>query len=150
MSSIRIRSARRMRRRARPVVSSARWRGTTHDLAELFEAEPQDVGAGVDGGVAKRFEEVGLPSARRPADDEVLVVADPLQGPQRGLGGGGDRAGRLVPGVEGLPSREPGCLAASADARGSAAGDLLGEEGPDSFGRVQPLRLCGGQQVGAA
>ena len=33
------------------------------DLAELFEAEPQDVGAGIDGGVAERFEEVGLPGA---------------------------------------------------------------------------------------
>ena len=28
------------------------------DLAELFEAEPEHVGAGVDGGVAERFEEV--------------------------------------------------------------------------------------------
>jgi len=51
------------------------------DVAELLEAEPQDVGAVVDRGVAERFEEVALPGARRAADDEVLVVGDPLQGP---------------------------------------------------------------------
>ena len=48
--------------------------------AEGLEGEPGDVVAGVDGGVAERFEEVGLAGPGRAAHDEVLVAVDPLEG----------------------------------------------------------------------
>lgn len=36
--------------------------------------------AGVDGGVAERFEEVGLAGAGGSADDDVLGAVDPFEG----------------------------------------------------------------------
>jgi hypothetical protein len=48
--------------------------------AEVLETEPGDVGAVVDGGVAERFEEVGLAGAGWPADHDVLGSVDPFEG----------------------------------------------------------------------
>jgi hypothetical protein len=58
--------------------------------AELFQGEPGDVAAGLDGGLAEGLQQEGLAGAGGAADHQVLVPADPFQGAQRGLGGGGD------------------------------------------------------------
>jgi len=55
--------------------------------AELLEGEPGDVAAGLDGGLAESLEQEGLAGARRSADHQVLVPAEPFQGAQRGQGG---------------------------------------------------------------
>jgi len=94
--------------------------------AKLFKTEPRDVGALVDGGVAECFEEVALAGARWTTDDDVLVAVDPLEGPQRSLGGLRDGGDGLVPSVEGLAGREPGRLATRPDRRGLSSGELLG------------------------
>jgi hypothetical protein len=118
------------------------------ERAEGFEAEPADVAAVVDGGLAERFEEVGLAGARRSADDEVLVAVDPLEGPQRALRGCGDRRHGVVPRVERLAGREGGGFAARADRGALPAGEFLGEQCPHRLGRIPALRLGGGQQFG--
>ena len=89
-----------------------------------------------------------LPGAGRAADDEVLVAADPFQGPQRGLGGGRDRGQPLVPGVERLPGREGGPGAAGGQRGAVAAGDLLGEQRPQDLGGVPPLGFGRGDDLG--
>ena len=86
---------------ARPVVSSARPR--SDDAAEVFEAEPADVGAVVDRSMSEGFEEVALAgagwAARRRCSRDVRAtrVSAALVGWVR------DRRDRFVPGVEGLP-----------------------------------------------
>ena len=61
MSSITMTSARMIRRIALAAVSSALWRRTKR--AEVLETEPGHFVAGIDGGLAERFKEVGLAGA---------------------------------------------------------------------------------------
>ena len=103
---------------------------------------------GFDGGLAEGLEHERLAGAGRPADDEVLVPADPFQGPQRGLGGGRDRGQVLVPGVERLPGREGGPGAAGGQRRAVPSGDFLGEQGAQDLGGVPPLGLGRGDDLG--
>ncbi len=79
MSSFTMTSAGVIRLMARPAgdIGSV----AAQDGAEGLEAEPREVVAGVDGGVAESFEEVALARPARPADHDVLVALDPLQGP---------------------------------------------------------------------
>lgn len=51
----------------------------------MFEAEPRDLVARVDSGLAERFEEVGLAGPRGAAYDEVLGSGDPFEGAERPL-----------------------------------------------------------------
>ena len=103
---------------------------------------------GCDGGLAEGLEQERLAGAGRPADDEVLVPADPFQGPQRGLGGGRDRGQPLVPGVERLPGRERGPRPAGGQGGAVAPGDFLGEQGPQDLGGVPPLGFGRGDDLG--
>jgi hypothetical protein len=48
--------------------------------AEVFEGEPGDPQALLDGVLAERLEQEGLPGARGSADDQVLPAVYPLQG----------------------------------------------------------------------
>jgi hypothetical protein len=83
--------------------NSARPAGSLADQgAEVFDAEPGDGAAGVDGQLAEHFAQVRLARAGRPADAEVLVPVDPLEGAQRLLGGARDGTTLFVPDVEGL------------------------------------------------
>ena len=53
-----------------------------HEHAEVFEAEPGDSAAGLDGGLAEGFEEHRFAGAGRSAHHQVLGSADPFQGAQ--------------------------------------------------------------------
>jgi hypothetical protein len=111
--------------------------------AEIFDGEPGDGEALVDGGLAEGFTEVAFSGPGRPADAEVLPPLHPFQGAQRALGGPRDAAVGLVPDVEGLAGRERRSPAAGAQGGRVTAGGFLGEEHPDEFGRVPALRLGG-------
>lgn len=80
-------------------------------------------------------------------DGEVLRTADPFQGGQPGLGARRDGGVFLAPGIEGLPGREPGGLAAHPSGGLVAALDLLGDQHPQHFGGVPALGPGGGQDV---
>jgi hypothetical protein len=116
--------------------------------AEVFEAEPGDPQALLDGVVAEGFEQERLPGPRRSADHEVLAATDPFQGLQCLLGGGGDRRQGRVPGLEGLAGGESGRGAAGRQGGPCPAGDLLGEQDLEDFGGVPALGFRGGQDVG--
>ena len=76
--------------RRRPWPVRRRWlviRGSTRP----------DARTGVDDGVAEGFDEVALAGARWAGDGQVLGPADPLEGAQRRLGGGGDGGVFLAP-----------------------------------------------------
>jgi hypothetical protein len=104
--------------------------------------------AGFDGVLAKGFEEEGLAGPGRPADDQVLVAADPFQGAQRRLGRGRDGGDGLVPGVEGLAGGEGGGGAPGGQGGAVPPGDLLSQQGFEDFGGVSPLGFGGGQHLG--
>ena len=89
-----------------------------------------------------------LAGAGRPGDDEVLGPADPFQGGQGVLGGGGDGGFLGPPGGEGLAGGERGGLAAHPAGGGVAAGDFLGEQDAEHLGGLPPLGAGGGEHVG--
>ena len=97
---------------------------------------------------ARGLGEVGLAGAAGPGDDQVLGPADPFEGGQGVLGGGGDRGLIRPPGGERLAGRESGGLAARAAGGGVAAGDFLGQQDPQHLGGVPPLGAGGGQHLG--
>jgi hypothetical protein len=116
--------------------------------AELFQGEPGDVLSGFDGGLAEALKQEGLAGAGGPADDQVLVPADPFQGAQCLLGGGRDGGQALVPGVEGLPGGEGGAGAAGGQRGAVPAGDFLGQQGAEHLGGVPALRFGDSEHVG--
>ena len=91
--------------------------------AEVFEAEPRDSHAGFDDLLAEGFEEESLAGSAGPANDDVLLPADPFQRAQRLLRRRWDRGRGSVPGIEGLPGREAGRFAAAGEHGPEPAGD---------------------------
>ena len=69
------------------------------------------------------------------------------RGAQRPLGGFRDGGDGVVPAVEGLAGRGPGCFAAGPDRGCLASGELLGQQGSDGFGGVPALSLRGREQL---
>ena len=124
MSSTTTRSARRTRAMALVTVSSARCRRSrTPRSSRVNQAtlRPCSTACWPEG-----LEQERLAGPRRPAHDQVLPPADPLQGAQRLLGRGRDRGRLRAPGVEGLAGREPGGGAAGGQRGPFPPGGLVG------------------------
>src|SRR4051794_3930439 len=102
----------------------------------------------VDREVPERFDKVRFAGAAGPAQAQVLGSAEPFEGPERVLGGSGDRGGGLVPDVEGLAGRQPRRAAAHPDRGLVAPGRFLDQQQPDDFGRVPALRAGGREDLG--
>ena len=84
----------------------------------VFGFPPRSCRTSRDAGLqllAEGFEEERLSGPRGSADDDVLLPADPFQRAQRLLRRRRDRGRGSVPGIEGLPGREAGRLAAGSE-----------------------------------
>src|SRR5260370_1163154 len=112
----------------------------TDEPPELIEGEPGDVEPLLDGQLAHSFQEMRFPGPTGATQNDVFLAANPLQRPQRPLGGQRDRRRRFIPDGQGLAGGKVGLLAAVLLAGLVPPRRFLREARPDTFGPVPPLR----------